>query len=652
MNIDLGHFSLIASWFLSIYSICCGAYGALRKDNRFTNSAKNGVYLVAVFATVSLIALASAFLRHDYNYAYVWRTSNNDMPWMYLISAVWGGMDGSMQLWAALNTVYAALCLYFFPRRLPLEQQQGGRELYRWLVPILGLSSGFFLTVVTFLTNPFRTIPLGAHPLDGNGLNPLLQNPSMMIHPPTLYLGFTGFVVPFAFALAALLSGQGGWIKLIRRWTLIAWGFLTVGIVLGGNWAYIELGWGGFWAWDPVENASFLPWLVATAFVHSVMVEEHRGILKIWNLTLAILSYMLSVFGTFLTRSGIVQSVHAFAETDFGWVFMLYLGIVGAVSLFLLFYRRKELKGENAIDSFLSREAIFLYNNLILLAICFSTFWGVMFPVLSEAVVGEKSVVGPPFYNQVNGPLFMALLFFMSLGPLVSWKRESFSAIFFKLKGALFIAIGAFALSLFIAPSEWKAACAFFLSTFIFTSVIAEIGKLFRRQRGARPSRTKLRRLGGLVVHLGVAISAVAITASTIFKIERDFVVNPGQVVEIGRYQLTLSELKKERYRNFEALLGTILVSLKDGGSFTVLNPERRFYPRSQEVTTEVDIHMGLREDLYVALSGIGEKGEAILKVFVNPLQIWLWVGSLVMLLGTLLVIGYGMREETKEEAV
>jgi len=333
MRIDIGHFSLVAAWALSVYALVAGAIGAYQKDKRFTLSAKNAVLLTAIFATLSMVALGSAFYNHDYSYAYVWRTSNNDMPWMYLISAIWGGMDGSMQLWATLTAAYAALCLYFFPKSAEGTTDSNLSPLYSWAVPILGLAVGFFLTVVTFLTNPFRTIPIGAHPVDGNGLNPLLQNPSMMIHPPSLYLGFTGFVVPFAFALGALISGQGNWIPLIRRWTLIAWGFLSAGIVLGGNWAYIELGWGGFWAWDPVENASFLPWLAATAFVHSVMVEEHRGTLKIWNLFLAILAYILTVFGTFLTRSGVVQSVHAFAEGGIGWIFLTYLSLVSVGSI-------------------------------------------------------------------------------------------------------------------------------------------------------------------------------------------------------------------------------------------------------------------------------------------------------------------------------
>lgn len=635
-GVDIGHFSLVGAWFLSFYAFVIGILGGIKRDRRLSGSARNAVLLTSVFTFLALFALAAAFINHDYSYLYVWRTSNNDMHWIYLISAVWGGMDGSMLLWAALGSIYCALALR--------SSEYVNWNLKLWVIPIFALNNGFFLTVVTFLTNPFRKIP--SLPPDGNGLNPLLQNPSMMIHPPSLYLGFTGFVVPFAFALAALISGEQAWTRYIRHWTLIPWAFLTLGIILGGNWAYIELGWGGFWAWDPVENASFLPWLSATAFLHSVMVEERRGMLRIWNIALAILSYMLAVFGTFLTRSGVVQSVHAFAETNFGWVFLVYLGALFVFSFGLILYRRQGLRGDGIIESFISREAIFLLNNLILLGICFSTLWGVMFPVLSEAIVGEKSVVGPPFYNSVNGPLFLALLFFMGLGPLVAWKKMKPGNLWRSIRGPLISAFIGFLLLMFYDSDEPKAAVAFSFCLFIISAVLAE----FRRASKNRSElvegsaialiRSKPRRYGGLIVHLGVAVMGIAITASTLFKIERDFVVRPGEQVEIGHYALKLIELKEQPARNYTALASRIDVFERGSEEFLrSVFPERRFYPRSEEVTTEVDIRMTLRDDLYVALAGVGEHGEAVLKVFVNPLQLWLWLGAAVVLLGTLIVI-------------
>lgn len=636
--IDIGHFALVGSWLLAVYGTVAGVLGGWRGDERVAKSARNATVLCSLFGCLSLIALAGAFLGHDYRYAYVWRTSNNDMHPAYLISAVWGGMDGSMLLWGVLNAVYCALAIVLL--------KNASKQFSAWLTPVLASSSAFFFTVVTFLTNPFRLVPEGVILKDGNGLNPLLQNPSMMIHPPTLYLGFTGFVVPFGFALAALLCGESNWLSYIRRWTLIAWAFLTAGIILGGNWAYIELGWGGFWAWDPVENASFLPWLTATAFLHSVMVEERRGMLKRWNLTLAILSYLLSVFGTFLTRSGIVQSVHAFAETDFGWVFLLYLGVVSALAIILIVYRSPELRSENSIKSYLSREAIFLFNNLILLGICFSTFWGVMFPVLSEAVVGEKSVVGPPFYNAVNGPLFLLLLFFMGIGPLVSWKKMEIRKLIQIVRAPLIVAVLIAILSLILERGEYQAALAFSLCGFIAVSVLSEIRRAMKSSGGG-VVRSKSRRVGGLIVHLGVAVMGVGIAASSLFKLERDFVVNPGQQVEIGRYALRLVELREQPGKNFSAIVSQVDVSDRASGDYVAsLYPERRFYPRSQEATSEVDIRMTMREDLYVALAGLGEKGDAVFKVFVNPLQFWVWVGALVMFVGTVTVIGPGLRRQ------
>ncbi len=644
-NFDVGHFTLIAAWFLSLYALVCGLIGAFRRNSRLTESARNAGVLTAAFSGLSLIALAGAFLHHDYRYVYVWRTSNNDMEWYYLISAVWGGMDGSLLLWAALNACYCALAL------MQLDNVESGvsRALRRWIVPVFASSTCFFLSMVTFVTNPFRMVPEGSNLTDGNGLNPLLQNPSMMIHPPSLYLGFTGFVVPFGFALAALIAGEQGWTPLVRRWTLIAWGFLSMGIVLGGNWAYIELGWGGFWAWDPVENASFLPWLAATAFLHSVMVEERRGMLKIWNSTLAILCYLLAVFGTFLTRSGIVQSVHAFAETEFGWVFLTYLGITAAVSIALILYRRRSLRSDRAIESYLSREAIFLFNNLILLGICFTTFWGVMFPVLSEAILGEKSVVGPPFYNAVNGPLFLLLLFFMGLGPLVSWKKMKVESLWRVARAPAALSLLVFLGAMIAEPGELKAALAFALCAFIGSSVLLEFRRAadVRREIGNAQAgagdlfRSKSRKFGGLIVHLGVALMGVSIAASSLFKIERDIVMKTGEQVEVGRYALKLTALTEQPGKNYAALIGTVEVIRRETGEkISTMHPERRFYPRSQEVTTEVDIRMTPRDDLYVALAGIGQNNEAVLKVFVNPLQLWLWVGAFIMLSGAVIVIG------------
>ena len=674
--LDFGHFNLVLAWTLALWALTVGSWGAFQGRSALVHSARTAVLGMSATAVLSLVCLARLFIIHDYRYKYIWGHSNNDMTWYYCISAVWGGMDGSMLLWAVLMTVFAASIM--------LARDAISRLLFSWLPAVSGGACFFFLTVVLFFTNPFR---LGGSTLltDGNGLNPLLQNPSMLIHPPILYSGFTGLLVPFAFCLAALLSGalNDEWILMTRRWTLIAWAFLTCGIILGGNWAYIELGWGGFWAWDPVENASFLPWLTITAFLHSVMVQERRGMLKIWNVLLSLLSYTLAVFGTFLTRSGIVQSVHAFAETDVGWVFLLYIGIIVTVCSVLLWIRRKELRPERKLESYLSREAAFLFNNLVLLAIAFATFWGVMFPVFSEALTGKKSVVGPPFFNQVNVPLFLALLFLMAVGPLISWRGTTWKSLQRVFLSPFLFGMAVSFFFLWLEPERPYPALGFGLSVFALFTVEAEFrrGKRARREltAGAETGsyvalmRRKPRKYGGLLVHVGIAIMAIAITASSAYKIEKDLSLSVGQEQSVGRYLLRLTEIREQDFENYIALISTVEVYLKDSREYlTALHPERRLYRRNEEATSEVDIRMTPRDDLYLALAGSdtsavpagtaidASKIPALFKVFVNPLQVWLWFGGIIVFAGTLVVLvpafslaRYGvLREQPQNSAI
>jgi cytochrome c-type biogenesis protein CcmF len=654
MKIDLGNFLLTLSWGLSVYGLVVGIWGALNKDKRFISSARTSVIICAVTSTASLFFLAVAFLQHSYRYLYVWQNSNNDMPSAYLISAIWGGMDGSLQLWAVLMSIFSAIAT--------LRSGKISEEIKSWLSPVMSGATGFFITVVCFLTNPFRLIPEGINPADGNGLNPLLQNPSMLIHPPLLYLGFTGFVVPFAYCIAALCSGDlsSAWTKRVRRSTLIAWAFLTAGIILGGNWAYIELGWGGFWAWDPVENSSFMPWLAATAFLHSIMVQQHRGMLKVWTVVLCVLTYALCVFGTFLTRSGIVQSVHAFAETDVGWVFLLYLSILLVIAIILLTFRWSLLSPQNKIESYFSREVAFLFNNLVLIGICFSIFWGVMLPVFSEAITGEKIVVGPPFFNRVNVPLFLILLFLMAVGPAISWRRGNFSSFKRHFLRPLIFSSFVVVLFIYLDPSRIYAAISFGLCFLICITVISEFYRAVKAKKDTTASSTigslgnvvvsKPRKYGGMVVHLAVAIMTVAITASSAYKIERDVVLTPGDSASVGKYTLVLEKLSQSEQKNYFSLMADVGVYGMEGKKrITTLYPERRFYPRNEETTTEVDLRITLLDDLYIALAGYdgssektnstGLTGSATFKIFVNPLQVWLWFGALLMIFGAILVI-------------
>lgn len=653
----IGHFSLLLAWILSFYGLIAGLYGAKTSNIRISRSASRAVVLMGGLSLLSLIFLCVSFLTNDYTNLYVWQHSSNDMHPMYLIGAVWGGMDGSMLLWAVIMSLFAALVV--------LRKAAVPEALFVWVVPMLSGACAFFLTVVSALTNPFRLIPDSISHFDGNGLNPLLQNPSMMIHPPLLYLGFTGFVVPFAFCLAALASNQlsVSWIRLTRRWTLVAWCFLTAGIVLGGNWAYIELGWGGFWAWDPVENASFMPWLTGTAFLHSVMVQEHRGMLKVWNIMLAVLTYLLTVFGTFLTRSGVVQSVHAFAETDVGWVFLAYMIVLFVIVLVLLSLRWKSLKPDSVLQSYISREAAFLFNNLCLLAILVTTLWGTMLPVITEAMTGEKSVVGPPFFNKVNNPLFLALLFLMAIGPLISWRKNSLKQLKKLFLFPFLLSTFFFILGVWLDPERPLASLSFALSGLVVITIAIEFhraararsvvsGKSSIMEVGALLIR-KPRKYGAHVVHLGVAFAAISITASMAYKIERDLALELGSPQKVGSYNLALLGLKEGSGYGYKSLSTEIEVSDARTGEFiTRMYPEKREYTRSGEITTEVDIRSTLKEDLYIAFAGLEqiEKGavspagsvqnkRAVLKVFINPLQVWLWFSSLLILFGSLVIL-------------
>ncbi|MBN8551113.1 MAG: heme lyase CcmF/NrfE family subunit [Deltaproteobacteria bacterium] len=652
---EFGHYSLCVSWILALIGMVSGVLAGRKPSRAWLETASNATILVCVSSFLALAALAFGFLSNDYTNQYVWQTSNRDMSPLYKITAIWGGMDGSMLLWATFLSV-SAMCV-------ALRGDKYGRTLLPWTLAVLNSSCAFFLTLVVFFTNPFRYVKAGFIPPDGNGMNPLLQNPYMAIHPPTLYLGFTILAVPFAFCMAALLSGSlsNEWIRLTRRWTLIGWCFLTAGIVLGGHWAYIELGWGGFWAWDPVENASFLPWLTASAFLHSVMVQERKNMLRIWNIWLVTLTYALTVFGTFLTRSGVVQSVHSFASSDIGPAFLIYLAILLAFTAFMCFYRRADLKSERGIESFLSREAAFLVNNLIFLSICFATLWGVMFPVLSEGLTGVKQAVGIPFFNTVNIPLFLCLLFMMGVGPLIAWRKASFSSLVRTFSVPFLCAFLAGVLLVWAGVLSFYPVLTYCICVFVLMTIMGEFHRGLKVQRAAAPSqgtvtgvatlfRRHRTRYGSHIVHFGVLVVTIGITASMAHKVEKEFTLAKGETYQEGRFSLTLNEFSEVEERNFTALRGVVqLRAIKNDELLGTLKPELRLYKRNKETTTEVALRMGLREDVYLVLAGLDDSGErAAFKLFINPLQVWLWFGTVIMILGTVIVmIPVGLREKS-----
>jgi cytochrome c-type biogenesis protein CcmF len=644
---EFGHYALCLAWLLTLVGIGSGIVAGRKQSAAWLETSIAATVLVFVGSFIALAALAFAFLTNDYTNQYVWQHSNRDMSPIYKVTAIWGGMDGSMLLWAALLTLSGML--------VAVNAYHYGRKLVPWVLAVVNSSSMFFLSITVFYTNPFRYVKADFIPPDGNGLNPLLQNPFMAIHPPTLYVGFTTLSIPFAFCIGALLSGtiSNEWIRLTRRWTLIGWGFLTAGIILGGFWAYIELGWGGFWAWDPVENSSFLPWLTATAFLHSVMVQERKNMLKMWNVWLVTATYGLTVFGTFLTRSGIVQSVHAFASTDIGGVFLQYLAAVIIGTLVLTIWRRRELRPERRIESPFSREAAFLVNNLIFLSICFATFWGVMFPVFSEAITGVKQTVGIPFFNTVNVPLFLLMTFMMGVGPLIAWRKSSFSVIWKTFAVPLACGFLSVFILLYAGIVDFYPVLTYAICVFVLMTILGEFHRGLRVQRAAAEGssgfvsdvntlfRRHRTRYGGHIIHLGVVIMVVAITASMAFKVEKDFTLARGESYQIGRFSLMLNDFDEVTTRNHTALRAvTTLYALKNNEQLATLKPELRAYRRNRETTTEIALHVGLREDVYLVLAGLDDSGtRAAFKIFINPLQAWLWFGAMVMLGGTIVVL-------------
>lgn len=555
-------------------------------------------------------------------------------------------MNGSLFFWGWMLTLFGAV--------VSIWRQNYPRKLFSWALPIHLIAQFFFLTVTLFFTNPFEFIKADFIPPDGNGLNPLLQNPYMAVHPPMLYLGFTLFSIPYAFCMAALVSRElsNEWIHVTRRWTLVAWAILTAGIVMGGFWAYIELGWGGFWAWDPVENSSFLPWLTGTAFLHSSIVQERKGMLKSWNITLIGLTYGLTVFGTFLTRSGIVQSVHAFASTEIGGVFLIYLGFLALFITTFLFLRRKDLKAEKTLESVLSREAAFLLNNLIFLSICFATVWGVMFPVLSEAITGEKQTIGIPFFNAVNIPLFLLMLLLMGVGTLIAWRKASWKSIRNTFLTPFIASLLLGALLVWAGITSFYPLLSYCLCFFVFLTIMGEYHRGVKALRASNPKESFLqtgaklvrrnsRRYGGYIVHLGVVIVSVAITASMAHKIEKEFSLAKGESFEIGRFSLKLNDLYGAKNNNYEALIADVsLIRRNDKHEIAKLHPEMRMYTRKSETTSEIALRVGPREDVYLVLAGLSQdETKASFKIFINPLQMWLWVGAVIMVLGTGVII-------------
>ena len=635
---ELAYYTLVLALGVALYSAVAAVSGSLRGFPELIRSAERGVLAVLGLLGFATTVLMIAFLTDDFSLAYVTSYSSRKLSVAYKVAALYGGQDGSLLFWIFLLAVFVVI--------VARQNRRRYRELMPYVIAISMTVAVFFLTVLVFFANPFER--LSFPPPDGRGLNPLLQNPGMFFHPPTLYIGYVGFTIPFAFALSALITGRLGteWITSTRRWTIFAWFFLTLGNMFGAWWAYRILGWGGYWAWDPVENASFLPWLTGTAYLHSVMIQEKKGMLKVWNIVLVILTFALSIFGTFLTRSGVLSSVHTFAESSLGPLFLGFLGLILIVSFGFLFLRLPELKSQHELDALLSRESSFLVNNLLFLGIAFTTLWGTIFPLIAEAVRGVKVTVGPPFYNQVIVPIGLTLLLVTGICPLIAWRRASWAN--FKrnfLPPFLFSLIGL--IFLFVLGMQRPLVLfTFFLLLFVASAIGLEfyrgararrriIGVNFSRALGGLVWRNK-RRYGGYIIHLGVLLLVLAIAGGA-FQVEREAHLQVGEAIELGRYRL-----KYEGPLAFERgdtmVVGARIAVSNAGKPLAVLVPEKRLHEGSDQPHTMAAILSSLKEDLYIILASVDDHGIAV-RALINPLMIWMWIGSYVIGLGTLVVM-------------
>ncbi|HUP01484.1 MAG TPA: heme lyase CcmF/NrfE family subunit [Gemmatimonadota bacterium] len=647
MNVySLGPPALWTGLVLALYGAVLGHVGGRRRDPRLIGAAVGSVYGTAACVLLAYGLLTAAFLTDEFRLAYVATHTSRAMLPGYKAAAVWGGMEGSMLLWALVLAGYACLAVAIHRRRQPL--------LVPHAAAILQAILAFFLAVMVFSARPF--VMLDFTPADGTGLNPLLQNHWMAAHPPSLYLGYVGWSVPFAFAMAALITGRLGseWIAAIRKWSLVAFLFLTVGNLMGSHWAYIELGWGGFWGWDPVENSAIMPWFVGAAFIHSIMIQEKRGMLKLWNIALVTAAFALTILGTFVTRSGIIESVHAFASTDIGFVFLGFLTLVVGTAVALTWWRADLLASESRLESFASRESAFLFNNLLLLGIAFAIWWGTFFPFISEAATGQRVSVGAPFFNQVNAPLSVALLLLLGIGPVIAWRRASRRTLERNFRMPLAVLGIAGAAAALLGLHTWYALAVVAFGAFTLATIAQEVWRGTRarmRSKDAGPAAALVglvaknrRRYGGYTVHVGVVLVFAGI-AGALFVTERSARLVPGAEMSVGPFDVVYRGTDIEQGPNYTATVANLTVAERGGmdrpGEPMRMRPERRFYPAGQEqVTTEVAIWSRPFEDMYAILEGYdATSGAADVTLIVNPMILWIWIGGGIMVLGMLIAL-------------
>ncbi len=646
--VGLGSAALAFSLLLAAYGAVMGFLAASSRSANLIASAVRSMRGTLLLVAVSCIGIWAAFLGNHFEVEYVFMYASRDLPLAYKLAALWGGQKGSLMLWALLLAIFAVAVV-----RPAAYKDPGERRMVVGAGSVLMAILVFFLILANFSTDPFERLP--EFPPDGRGLNPLLQNPAMAIHPPVLYAGFVGMSVPFAFLIASLWLGRKDdrWLRISRKPGMIAWTALFAGNMLGMAWAYVELGWGGYWAWDPVENAALMPLLTGTAFIHSVMIQERRGMLKVWNALLICLTFLLTIFGTFLTRSGVISSVHSFGSSTLGTYFLVFLGVCTVFSALTILVNRRLLATEHRLDSLLSREAFFLLNNLILVGAAFSVFWGTIYPVISEAVTGMKETVGAPFFNSINIPIAIVLLLLTGIGPLIAWRRSSSKQLWQSFSIPLLVALVPALLIPLYGARNLFATLIFSGAAFVVATIVLELyrGVRVRRMKQAEAVPVALvrlfqrnpRRYGGYVVHLGIIFFFVGIAASSAYRKQAEALLKVGETLAIGPYQVRLTGIDPIERPNATGIRTRFDLS-KSGSLIATLAPEKLLYQtglkEEMQPTTNVAIRSTLARDIYLVPAGwFPEESQVHLKAYLNPMVSWIWIGGALVVLGAALAL-------------
>ena len=617
-------------------------------DGRLFLSGQRAALAVSLLSFFATIILTQLLITSNFDVDYVAHYTSQETPLIYKFTALWAGQSGSLLFWLFILSLYAIIAI--------LQNQRSQLKLMPWVMIVLVTVQLFFLILVNFITNPFAPTETDFVIANGLGLNPLLQNATMAIHPPMLYLGYVGFTVPFAFSIAAMAQRDMNalWMRTVRQWLLFVWLMLSIGVMLGGWWAYQELGWGGYWAWDPVENASFMPWLAGTALLHSVMIQEKKDMLKVWNMVLIIITFTLCIFGTFLTRSGVMSSVHSFTASSLGPIFLGFVFFILVISFGLMSRRMQLLRSKKRIESFSSRESGFLFNNVVFIVMCFAVLWGTLFPVISEAVRGTKITVGAPFFNQINIPIGLVLLCLTGIGPLLVWRKTSKQSFIRNFTTPVITGL-VMALVLYIINIRGYVLISFSLSVFVLTTISLEFARGIRSRITVhkenaltafwRLLRKNRSRYGGYIVHVGIVFMFIGFTGHA-FDSEKEFGLKKDETNHLSGYTFVLQNIREEERPNHYAWIADLHVSDASGKEIVMLHPEKRIYfhrnpdPERRQPHSELDIYSTMKQDIYSIFNSVDlENGVAYLKIMINPLVNWVWFGGFIFVLGTLVAL-------------